>query len=215
MRNKRVYGNNGDTSSSCIEREEKTMIGMHDVRKYGYFLVGGIFSLGLLIATQSTLANKAYADEGHEYGGPPMAHCNQPTQFHRTEEGRAWTHHGRRHRLLKAFKQLDLTAEQKAAIRKIRSTMVKDMIRKRADIKIARIELSEQLHKDKVDMGAVESQVKKMEGLKTNMILGAIKAREEIKSQLTPEQRTKLIELMQKSHQDHHGMHKDHMNQAE
>ncbi len=191
------------------------MFGTHEVRKFGYFVAGGVLSLGLLIATQSSLANKAYADEGQEYGGPPVTHCSKPAQVHRFEKEKSWMYHGRRYRLEKAFKQLDLTAEQKTAIHGIRSAMVKDMIRKRADIKIARIELREQLHKDKVDMGAVEAQVKKMEGLKTNMILSAIKAREEIKSQLTPEQRTKLIELMQKSHRDHHGMQKDHMNQAE
>ncbi|HUL00130.1 MAG TPA: hypothetical protein VLX29_04665, partial [Nitrospirota bacterium] len=88
-------------------------------------------------------------------------------------------------------------------------------IQKRADIKIARIDLREQLHKDSVDMGAVEAQVKKIEGLKTAMIINAIKAREEIKSKLTPDQLKKLTELMQKSHRDHHDMDKDQMHQAE
>ncbi len=187
------------------------MIGMHKVRKYGYFVVGGVFSLGLLIATQSSLANKAYAEEGHEQGGPPMAHCSGPAPSHGCEKGRAWMHHGRHDRLWKALKQLDLTAEQKTAIHEIRSTLVKDMIQKRADVKIAKIELRESLHKDSVNMGTVEAQVKKIEGLKTGMILNAIKSREEIKSKLTSDQRKKLTELMQKSHPDHH----HHMKQAE
>lgn len=190
------------------------MIGWHEVRKVGYVLVGGVLSLGLVIATQIPLASRTYADEGREAGGP-MVHCNGPAPFHRFEKGRAWMHHGRHNRLWKALRQLDLTAEQKTAIHEIRSALVKDMIQKHADIKIARIELRESLHKDSVDMGGVEAQVKKIEGLKTVMILNAIKAREDIKSKLTPDQRKTLTELMQKSHWDHYDMHKDHMHQAE
>jgi Spy/CpxP family protein refolding chaperone len=69
------------------------------------------------------------------------------------------------------------------------------MIRKKADLKIARLELRELLHKEPVDMNAVEAQAKKTEGLRTAMLLDAIKAREEVKSKLTPEQRKKLREL--------------------
>jgi Spy/CpxP family protein refolding chaperone len=185
------------------------MIGLQKVRKYGYVVFGGLFSLGLLIATQISIANKAYADEGHEHGGP-MSHCSGTAPCHECERGRADIHHGRHGYLWQAFKQLDLTDAQKTAIHEIRSSLKKDMIQKRADIKIARIELRERLHKDSVDMSAVESQVKKIEGLKTAMILNAIKAREEIKAKLTPEQRKKLAELMQKSHSGHH-----HMKQAE
>ncbi len=191
------------------------MIGMHEARKFGYFVAGGVFSLGLMILTQTSLANKAYADEGHEYGGPPMARCSGgPAPIHRSEDGRAWMHHGRHDRLWHALKQLDLTAEQKTAIHETRNKFVKDMIQKRADLKIASLELRERIHKDSVDMGGVEAQVKKIEGLKTAMMLNAIKAHEEIKAKLTPDQRKKLTELMQKSHRDHHDMHNDHMHQA-
>ena len=182
------------------------MIGWHEVRKYAYYVVGGVFSLGLLIATQSSFAKKAFGDEGQEQGVPPVAHCSGPAPSHRFEKGGAWMHHGRHDRLWKALKQLDLTADQKTAIHGIWSTLVKDMIQKRADVKIARIDLREQLHKDSVNMGAVETQVKKIEGLKTAMILNAIKSREEIKAKLTPDQRKKLSELMQESCPGHHQM---------
>jgi Spy/CpxP family protein refolding chaperone len=68
------------------------------------------------------------------------------------------------------------------------------------------MEFHEYLRKDSVDMSEVESQVKKIEGFKTAMMLNAIKAREEIKSKLTPDQRKKFIELMRDAHQGHlHG----------
>jgi len=193
------------------------MIGWHEVRKFGYVVVGGVLSLGLVIATQVPLASQTYAYEGNETSGPmvPMVHCSGPAPFDRFETGRAWMHHGRHNRLWKAIKQLDLTAEQKTAIHEIWSTLVKDMIQKRADIKIAKIELRERLRKDSVDMAGVEAQLKKIEGLKTAMIINAIKAHEKIKSKLTPDQRIKLTDFMQKSPRDHHDMHKDHMHQAE
>ena len=92
--------------------------------------------------------------------------------------------------------KLDLDDTQKAAIREIRSSMLTNMIRKKADLKVAKLELRELLHKEPVDMGAVESQAKKIESLRTSMLLDSIKSREEIKSKLTAEQKKKLKELM-------------------
>ena len=63
------------------------------------------------------------------------------------------------------------------------------------------------LHNDPVDMTAVESHVRKME-LRTSMILDGIKARQEIRSKLTPEQRKKLKELILNSLQHGARRHK-------
>ncbi len=178
------------------------MIGWHEIRKFGYVVVGGVLFSGLVIATQIPLASKTFADEGREASGP-MSYCNGPAPYYRFDKERVWMHHGRPNHLWKALAQLDLTPEQKTAIHEIRSTLMKNMIQKRADIEIARIELREQLHRDSVDMGGVEKQVKKIENLKTARIISAIKAHEEIKAKLTPDQRKKLAEFMQKSHRDH------------
>jgi len=184
------------------------MNGLQKARKFGYLVIGGLFSLGIVIATQVSLANRAYAEEGHESGGP-MAHCGGPGPKRGFEKG--WARHHRMHaRLWEAFKQADLSATQKSAIHEIFIAMKKDMIQKRADLKIAKIELREQLRKDNVDMMAVESQLKKIEGLKVAMKLNMIKARQEIKSQLTPDQQKKIKEFMLKSHADF-----DHMKHSE
>jgi Spy/CpxP family protein refolding chaperone len=106
--------------------------------------------------------------------------------------------------------KLDLDAKQEKEIREIRSTVLKNMIQKKADLKIARLELRELLHNDPVDMTAVESQVNKMESLRTAMILDGIKTRQEIKSKLTPGQRKKLKELIRNSRHEQYkpGVHK-------
>ncbi len=103
-------------------------------------------------------------------------------------------------RLWHALREIDLTDSQKTSIHQIRISLMKDMIQKRADLQIARLELREQLRKDAVDMAAVEAKVKKLAMMKTDIILNGIKAQEKIKASLTPEQRKKLAELMEKPH---------------
>ena len=77
---------------------------------------------------------------------------------------------------------------------------MKDMVKKKADKQIADIELKDLLDKDPVDMKAVEASAKKKESLKTEMFLAHIKAREEMKSLLTPDQRKRLKEMMGPGH---------------
>ena len=96
--------------------------------------------------------------------------------------------------LWQKLKRLDLSDKQKDALKAIRSKVTKDTIKKRADLELARVDLRELLHKDPVDMSAVEASLKKAESVRTDLKLTHIKAMEEIKSILTPEQRKKLKE---------------------
>ena len=66
-------------------------------------------------------------------------------------------------------------------------------------MQIARIDLRDLLDKEHVDMKAVESKLKTIESLETDIRLSRIKAFEEIKSELTPDQRKKLKEMIEKS----------------
>ena len=180
------------------------MINVIRVRMYGFLLAAGFLCLGLIAAAQVSAADKGYPMESRE----TAILCSSVMGRHHIiglkAGGPGAGHHGRR--IWHALKQLDLTAAQKAAIHDISIALRKDEIKKRADLKIASMEFREYLRKDSVDMSAVESQVKKIEGFKTAMMLNAIKAREEIKSKLTPDQRKKFIELMRDAHQGHlHG----------
>lgn len=170
---------------------------------------GHLFISAVILCVTATAATPAMA--GEQAGDPPdngkaqsvvMHQGDRPQMYHGSrmgsEDGRHWMHKSMWH----ALKRLDLTETQKASIHQIRISMMKDMIQKKADLKIAKLELREQLRKDSVEMSAVEAQVKKVEGLKTAMMLNAIKAREEIKSTLTPDQKKKLSELMHVSRID-------------
>jgi Spy/CpxP family protein refolding chaperone len=87
-----------------------------------------------------------------------------------------------------------LDEKQKDAIKAIQSSVMKDTIKKRADIEVSGIELRELLRKDPVDMGAVEAKLKKIEAMRTDMHLTHIKAMMEIKAILTSDQRNKFKE---------------------
>ncbi len=103
------------------------------------------------------------------------------------------------HHLSAFFTVLNLDEQQKKSIREIKSTIIKETIRKMADIQIARIELQDLLARDPVDMKAVEAKVKQIGMVRTDMHLAHIRALEEIKSKLTAEQRKRLVEMI-KSH---------------
>ena len=173
-------------------------------RKYGLLFSVALVCLTLLAAVQVS------AFEGQKPDGKETDQagcCDRAASCHGAGKWHEGMHHHKLYRIRMAFKKLDLTDGQKAAIHEIRISLKKDMIRKRADLKIAQMDLHDQLHKDMVDMNAVESQVKKIEGLKTDMKLTAIKSWVAIKSQLTPDQRNKLIELLRDSRKSQEHMH--------
>jgi Spy/CpxP family protein refolding chaperone len=180
------------------------MINIIRVRMYVFLLVAGFLCLGLTAVAQSSAADRGYPD-GVKGDGDTMQQCDGPTSHHWSERGVPGAGHHGRH-LWHALRQLDLSVAQKAAIHEISIALRKDEIKKRAELEIAAMEFREYLRKDSVEMSVVESQVKKIEGFKTAMKLNAIKAREEIKSKLTPDQRKKFVELMRDAHQGHlHG----------
>ncbi len=173
-------------------------------RKYGLLFSVALVCLTLLAAVQVS-AFDGQKPDGREPGHPCC--CDRAASCHGAGGWQGEMRHHKLHRILMAFKKLDLTEGQKSEIHEIWISMKKDMIRKRADLKIAQMELHGQLHQDMVDMHAVELQVKKIEGLKTDMKLNAIKSWEEIKSKLTPDQRKHLADLIRDSRKCHDQRH--------
>jgi Spy/CpxP family protein refolding chaperone len=133
------------------------------------------------------LAVFAYGEMGGQGMGPGMmGGCGMDGQMLESEQ-----------HMSKHLMGLDLDEDQKTLIGEIKSRMMKDAIRRRADMRIAQIELKDLLIKDPVDMKAVEAKVKQLEMMRTEMHLSHIKAMEDIKTKLTPEQRKKFREMME------------------
>jgi Spy/CpxP family protein refolding chaperone len=99
------------------------------------------------------------------------------------------------HLMWECLTYLGLDGKQREAIKEIKNKVVKATIKKMADGRIAGIELKDLLDKDPVNMKAVEEKLKQIETIKTEMHLFLIRAQEEIKLKLTPEQRKKFREM--------------------
>ena len=104
---------------------------------------------------------------------------------------------GEDHPMWKHLVGLGLDEKQREAVKSIKSKEMKDMIKKRADKQIAKVELKEILGKDPVDMKAVEAKVKQIEAIGTDMRLSHIRTMEEVKALLTPEQKKKMKEMIE------------------
>ncbi len=107
---------------------------------------------------------------------------------------------GDEHPMWKHLMGLGLDEKQKEALKALRSRTMKDMAKRGAEVTIAGIELRDLLDKDPVDVKAVEAAAKKKASLETEMFVAHVKAHEEMKALLTPEQKKKLKESLEPDH---------------
>jgi Spy/CpxP family protein refolding chaperone len=145
--------------------------------------------LAVIVAAVSimALAGLAYGEMGGQGMNAGMMGCNGMDG-----QMMAAGHHMSMH-----LAGLNLDVQQKATIDKIKSKMMKESIRKMADIRIVQIELKDLITQDVADMKAVESKVKQLEAMKTDLQLSHIQAMQDIKNLLTTEQKKKLKEMME------------------
>src|SRR5262249_45363659 len=98
--------------------------------------------------------------------------------------------------------ELNLTPAQVASFQKLATDYRRDAIKREADMKLARVDLGTMLRPDPtnpgkaVDMGQAETKIREIERARGDMMLGRLRAMEQGKALLTPEQRAKLVTLM-------------------
>ena len=132
--------------------------------------------------------------EGMQHG----MHMGGEMKHHGMEErGGMMGMKGEDHPMWQHLKGLGLDEKQKEAVRAIKSRAMKEMIKRRADKQIAKLELKDILGKDPVDMRAVEAKLKEIEAIETDMHLSHIKSMEEVKALLTPDQKKKMKEMIE------------------
>lgn len=88
--------------------------------------------------------------------------------------------------------ELALSDGQETQLKGILYQVTKTSIKQRADVRVAELELQQLLDADPVDMSKVEAKLKEIEGLRTAFRLNLIKAHEQAKGVLSPEQRQKF-----------------------
>ena len=91
--------------------------------------------------------------------------------------------------------KLDLSEEQQAEIKDIHALHKKNVIRRNADLQIARVELQELMQQEEPDLNAIEDQVRNVANLGAGIKYSQIKVGIDTKNVLTEEQQAKLKEL--------------------
>lgn len=102
-----------------------------------------------------------------------------------------------KHCMLTKLMHLGLDEEQKKSVKEILRTKKKKTIKKKADLEIARIDLQTLIEEASINMEAVEKQLDQIGSLESDISLLRIKALEEIKTKLKPDQRKELKEMIE------------------
>lgn len=104
--------------------------------------------------------------------------------------------------LLKAKDTLNLSEEQQARLQSIALSFKKESVKKTAEVELAEIDLHQLVHIDgKPGAGeGVATAVRKIHELKADQQLASIKAFQEARTVLTPEQQQKLRDLREQRH---------------
>jgi Spy/CpxP family protein refolding chaperone len=90
--------------------------------------------------------------------------------------------------------ELNLSQDQKDRIAAVHDKTARAMIRSRADLQTARLDMRELLRSDNPDERAIDAQIDKIAAIRADMAKARMGARLEVRSILTPEQRSKLRE---------------------
>jgi len=98
--------------------------------------------------------------------------------------------------MLRHKDELGLSADQVQSLERLRADFQREAIRRDADLRIAEMDLTTLLEREPVDLGKVEAKLREIERLRADLRLARIRAIEQGKAQLTPEQRTKLRSLL-------------------
>lgn len=96
---------------------------------------------------------------------------------------------------LMAMRELKLSPEQKKQVESLRNEYKKRVIKSKADIKIAELELKELARADQVNLDRVKAKINEISTKKADLKFMRYKSLEEFKKVLTPEQRQKVKDM--------------------
>lgn len=159
-------------------------------------VLGGLaLALGLALPAGAQApegTQRAYEDAGR------AAHGHRGPWHHRHGQYRG--HAGRPliSAALRLRQELGLSPAQVTSLEQLRADYQREAIRRSADIRLAAVDLRALLRPDpadpekRADMGQVEAKIREIERLRADLQIGRIRALEQGRAVLTPEQREKL-----------------------
>lgn len=98
--------------------------------------------------------------------------------------------------MLSHRQELGLTPAQVQELERLRADFQREAIKRDADLQVAEVDLAAFLKADPVDLSKAEAKIREIERLRADLRIGRVRAIEQGKAQLTPEQRAKLAALL-------------------
>jgi Spy/CpxP family protein refolding chaperone len=98
--------------------------------------------------------------------------------------------------MLSHRQELGLSSAQVHELERLRADFQREAIKRDADQRVAEMDLAALLRADPVDIGKVEAKVREIERARVDLRVARIRAIEQGKAQLTPDQRAKLASLL-------------------
>jgi Spy/CpxP family protein refolding chaperone len=92
--------------------------------------------------------------------------------------------------------ELALTPEQASRLEGLRQDFTREAIRRDAEIRIAEMDLAALLHAQPLDLPRVEAKIREVARLQAELRIERIRTIEQGRAALTPEQRTRLQQLL-------------------
>ena len=92
--------------------------------------------------------------------------------------------------------ELGLSPDQVSRLETLRGDFAREAIRRGADIRIAELDLASLLEQDPVDLAKVETKVREVAQLRADLRIARLRAVEQGKAVLTPEQRARLQTML-------------------
>ncbi|PWB77009.1 MAG: hypothetical protein C3F08_10600 [Candidatus Methylomirabilota bacterium] len=147
------------------------------MKRFAGFLMAAL--LVMVPMVQSALANEGLRD----MGGMKAQREDGDSERHRYG---LYLHH-----LIRHSKEIGLTKDQVAQLKKIRLDFERVCLRAKAEIGVSDLELAALADDEKADMKTIEAKVKQRATAAAGLQVAAIKARREARALLTAEQRDK------------------------
>ncbi len=169
----------------------------------------GIVATVLTLTVPAAAQAPADSPATHEQSGGGAGERSAPHWSH--QHGRGPGHHGGWGQpvitlMLRHRQELGLSAAQVESLERLSTDFMRDVIRRQADQKLARLDLAILLRPDPsdpgkpVDMAKAEAQIREIERLRADLQVARIRTIEAGKALLTADQRSKLATLVARSH---------------
>jgi Spy/CpxP family protein refolding chaperone len=92
--------------------------------------------------------------------------------------------------------ELGLTTAQVQELERLRADFQREAIRGDAELRVADMDLTSLLKADPAELGKVEAKIREIERVRADLRVARVRAIEQAKAQLTPDQRKKLAGLL-------------------